>query len=233
MLATIPRSGSTYCAIRLWQSGLLGAPMEYLNFRVMGEVFRRLAYEPDEQGYIPPARVHAYWHDIQRLRTSANGMFGYKMFPGNYVEMARRYPDFLPAITPNFIVYLTRRDDLGQAMSYSRAQRSKVWFAGIENTVDVPYDFDHIRLCLRNVRTQKASWEAIFDKAGVAPIRIFYEDLLANETIVVHDVLRHMGIRIDPSAALEIPMVMRQTDGVHAEWRSRFLNDAARETSQA
>lgn len=32
MLATLPRSGSIFCAIRLWQTGLLGAPMEYLNF---------------------------------------------------------------------------------------------------------------------------------------------------------------------------------------------------------
>ncbi len=233
MLATIPRSGSTFCAIRLWQSGLLGAPMEYLNFRVMGQVFRRLGYQPDERGHIPEGRMADYWRDIRRLRTSLNGMFGFKMFPGNYIEIAKAYPSFLANITPNYVVYLTRRDDLGQAMSYSRARRSNVWFAGVEKTLDVPYDFDHIKGCLKSVRQQKQSWEDIFAATGTTPIRIYYEDLLSHGETVVACVLTAMGITPDASTALEVPMIIRQTDGINADWQARFLDDLSRHTEAA
>lgn len=227
MLATVPRSGSTYCAIKLWQSGLLGAPMEYLNFPVMGQVFRRLGYEPDEKGLIPSSHIARYWHDIRRLRTSLNGMFGFKMFPANYIEIARVYPELLKQITPNYVVYLTRKDEIGQAMSYSRARRSKVWFAGIEHTRDVPYDFDHIKSCLHSVQQQKKSWEDIFQRAGVTPIRIFYEDILANDSEVVGSVLQAMGIKMDARVAIEVPMILRQSDGMSREWRARFAQDQA------
>jgi LPS sulfotransferase NodH len=227
MLATVPRSGSTYCAIRLWQSGLLGAPMEYLNFPVMGQVFRRLGYTPDEKGLIPAERIRDYWRDIRRLRTSLNGVFGFKMFPANYIEIARSYPTLLEEITPNYVVYLTRRDEVGQAMSYSRARRSKTWFAGVENTLDVPYDFDHIKSCLYSVQQQKKSWEDIFERTGVAPIRIFYEDLLDDGSGVVETVLHAMGIETDANAAVEVPMILRQSDGMSREWRERFAQDQA------
>ena len=32
VLASLPRSGSTYLSHVLWESGCLGAPLEYLNF---------------------------------------------------------------------------------------------------------------------------------------------------------------------------------------------------------
>ena len=32
LLATVPRSGSTYLSHVLWRTGCLGAPLEYLNF---------------------------------------------------------------------------------------------------------------------------------------------------------------------------------------------------------
>jgi trehalose 2-sulfotransferase len=37
MIATVPRSGSTYFAIQMWRTGVLGAPMEYLNFPAMAK----------------------------------------------------------------------------------------------------------------------------------------------------------------------------------------------------
>jgi trehalose 2-sulfotransferase len=226
MLATIPRSGSTYCAIRLWQTGLLGAPMEYLNFRIMGDLFHRLGYVADEEGHIPAGRIGEYWSDVQRLRTSPNGMFGYKMFTSNYVEVAKKYPAFLEEVTPNYVIYLVRRDVLGQAMSYSRAQRSKVWFAGITDALNVDYDYGHIKQCIKTIEGQRQSWEDAFRYTGVEPIRIFYEDLMASESSTMAVVLSAMGIQADLAAAVDIPMIERQTDGISKSWRDRFLEES-------
>lgn len=229
MLATIPRSGSTYCAIRLWQTGLLGAPMEYLNFRIMGDLFHRLGYVADQEGHIPPEQVSDYWSDVQRLRTSSNGMFGYKMFTSNYVEIAKKYPDFLQQITPNYVIYLIRRDLVGQGISYSRAQRSKVWFADVNNTPDIGYDYAHIKQCIKAIEGQRQCWEDVFRYTGVEPIRIFYEDLMALESTTVESVLAAMGIKEDPSRVVDIPMIKRQTGGLSKDWRERFLEDRARD----
>jgi len=228
MLATIPRSGSTFCAIKLWQTGLLGAPMEYLNFRIMGDMFRRLGYAVNEEGRLSADVVARYWRDVQRLRTSSNGVFGFKMFTTNYVEIANRYPNFLQQVTPNYVIYLVRKDLIGQAMSYSRAQRSRVWFSGIENTPDVNYDYQHIKSCLQAIERQRKCWESVFALTKISPIRVFYEDLIASSQLTIGSILQEMGIREDKSCEINVPMIKRQTDGICKEWRERFLEDDAR-----
>lgn len=229
MLATLPRSGSTYCAIRFWQSGVLGAPMEYLNYQVVGNLLRRLGYSVEMEA----RSLLNYWHDVQRLRTSANGVYGFKMFIANYVEIAKRAPAFLDEIRPSHVVYLTRRDEIGQAMSYSRAQKSKVWFAGVPDTPEVEYDFAHIKMCLRSINHQKTAWEKTFELTGVRPIRVTYEDLLERGEACIQEVQSAMGISPDARAAIDIPMIERQTDGISQEWRERFLEDSLREAGEA
>lgn len=231
MLATIPRSGSTYCAIRLWQTGLLGAPMEYLNFHVIDDLLQRLGYQVSEKDHMNIKQMNGYWRDVQRLRSSPNGVFGYKMFIENYVKMARCVPGFLRKITPHYVIYLTRRDVLGQAMSYSRAMRSKVWFADVPNTPIVDYDYVHIKTCLRSIKRQKSAWESIFELTGIKPIRIAYEDLANSSLTVVDDVLNAMGIKLDESRAISIPMINRQIDGVSGEWRERFTEDSFKDVN--
>lgn len=230
MLATLPRSGSTYCAIKLWQTGLLGAPMEYLNFWVITDLFKRLGYPLDRDSRISSRDVQSYWMNVQVLRTSLNGVFGWKMFTSNFLEISRIYPNLLQDITPNYILYLTRNDELGQAFSYSRAMKSKTWFGGIENATEVTYDFNHIKLCLKMIRDQKSYWEKIFLTVNVEPMRLYYEDLLANPDQFTEDILIWMGINLDPSSHINVPITVRQTDGVSKAWRDRFAEDIAHDT---
>jgi len=93
--------------------------MEYLNYRVVGNLLRRLGYSVEMEA----RSLRDYWHDVQRLRISANGVYGFKMFIANYVEISKRAPTFLDEIRLNHAVYLTRREDIGQAMPYFRAQK--------------------------------------------------------------------------------------------------------------
>src|SRR4051812_43480431 len=48
LLATVPRTGSTFLSHLLWRSGCLGAPLEYLNFEPSGP-FAFAASSPGEQ----------------------------------------------------------------------------------------------------------------------------------------------------------------------------------------
>lgn len=224
MLATLPRSGSTFCSIHLWRTGLLGAPMEYLNFRVMGKLFNRLGYQPTKQGYLSQNKVRKYWRDIQLLRTSPNGVFGYKMFTSNYLEIAKHHPRLLGMISPNRVIYLTRKDEIGQAISFSRAARSKIWFAGFSNSDHTEYDFDHISFFHKKISLQKRSWENIFALTNCRPIRIYYEDLLLDPETVIKDAKIQMGIET-LSEPIFIPLIERQTDEKSHAWRKQYMQD--------
>lgn len=229
MLATLPRSGSTFCAIRMWQTGVLGAPMEYLNFPVLKSTFRRLRLSVGADGLIDASQVDTYWRKISILRTSPNGVFGYKMFGSNFVEIAKRFPAFLKQISPQHVIYLTRRDVVGQAISYSKSQRSNVWFADVLNAPEVDYDFCHIALCKRQIERQKSAWERYFSHVNLVPIRIYYEDLLPDGgSRVIQHVIHSLGLDIRHSVDLRIPMIRRQSDGRSLEWRERFARDELR-----
>jgi hypothetical protein len=65
MVAATPRSGSTAFCLELWRTGVLGAPLEYANFELLGRIQRwKTAHE----------RVTQYWRELQGLRTSTNGV---------------------------------------------------------------------------------------------------------------------------------------------------------------
>src|ERR1700742_4128747 len=72
LLATVPRTGSSYLSHLLWQTGCLGAPLEYLNFDPVGP-YHFAANSPDQQQQL--------WRSVVQRRTSPNGMFGVKCFP--------------------------------------------------------------------------------------------------------------------------------------------------------
>src|SRR5438445_9241334 len=69
MLASLPRSGSTWFSHLLWRTGCLGAPLEYLNFEAAGPYYFA-ASSPDVQRQL--------WECLAHRRTSANGVFGVK-----------------------------------------------------------------------------------------------------------------------------------------------------------
>jgi LPS sulfotransferase NodH len=99
MIAAVPRSGSTLLCTTLWESGVLGAPLEYLNFGFMTHVPRwsRALCRPTE-----------YWEELQKVRTSPNGVFSYKMFSSNYKRIGELSQDLLARIAPTHVVYITR-----------------------------------------------------------------------------------------------------------------------------
>jgi hypothetical protein len=45
LLASVPRSGSTYGSHILWQTGCLGAPLEYCNFEPTGPPGQRVVLD--------------------------------------------------------------------------------------------------------------------------------------------------------------------------------------------
>ena len=80
LLATVPRSGSTYLSHVLWRTGCLGAPLEYLNFDPAG---------PWGFANGSPAEQQRLWLSAQRIRTSPNGKIVGKIANGGPKKLSK------------------------------------------------------------------------------------------------------------------------------------------------
>jgi LPS sulfotransferase NodH len=217
MLATMPRSGSTYFAIELWRTGVLGAPMEYANTPYISLLGERMDFKGD---------IVEYWDKVRSIRTSPNGMFGFKMFMRNYKDCQDDHPDLLREIAPDKVIYLTRRDVLEQAVSYSKAIQSKAWFHGVKVASEPVYSFDDIRECEQMIRYQMAFWESLFELTCAEVHRVTYEDLLSSPTHEVQKVADFLNVRLDPASILEIDSIEMQRNAQSMEWVGRYRDEA-------
>jgi LPS sulfotransferase NodH len=213
MIAAAPRSGSTAFCLELWRTGVLGAPLEYANFELLGRIPRwRTARDRGVQ----------YWKELQAIRTSTNGVFAYKFFAANYVQIARTAPELLPLVAPSHVIYLTREDLLAQAISYSKASRSGVWFGGGAPVCGVPFDEAHVKELYQSIRRQMASWERIFELTKASVLRVTYEEMLRDPKQVVSKSVRHVlgdSARLQP---LDLPELAIQRNEESEGWKERL-----------
>jgi LPS sulfotransferase NodH len=221
MIAAIPRSGSTMFCTDLWETGVLGAPLEYLNFSLMQNIPRwRAALE----------RPTEYWRAIKRVRTAPSGVFSYKMLPSVYQQLADTSQEWLSEIAPSRIIYFTREDIDAQAISYSKAIQSDAWFADVPERQSPQYSFAHIADCKELLLRQMADWERICKFIGSDVLRVTYEDVLRSKDAVIARVLAFVTGHTHREY-LSIPRIRIQRNSASAEWCAQLAEDLVRRQS--
>lgn len=222
LLATVPRSGSTYLSHLLWRTGCLGAPLEYLNFDPAG---------PYGFASGSPAEQRRLWMAAWRHRTSPNGVFGLKGFPVQFEALQQDNPallaevlrQILPSRAESRIVYLRRRDRTAHAISYARAILSGVWRKEQEHPALAEPDYSPVAVerAGRLIEEQEASWEAMFADLNLTPLTLWYEDAVAEPERAVAAVAGYLGITLDPGAEVEVPAVARQSQEGARTWAAK------------
>jgi LPS sulfotransferase NodH len=215
LLATTPRAGSTVFAEQMWKTGAMGAPMEYPSIRNRRELFQRLRSESWSD----------YWDKVRHRRTSPNGVFSYKMFPCNLLEIARKEPALYKKISSTHIIFLTRQDQLSQAISLVKASQTGAWFCDTDHKHSLIYDAELISTCLASIRKQLGFWEDFFLATGARVHRVTYEQLLENRGSVLSKIAAHIEVELTPDRTISIPMIRMQRDALSEEWRLRFLEE--------
>lgn len=218
MLATIPRTGSTFLCLRMWAEGVFGAPLEYLNTNFNASIFSRLS----------DGTLSEYWRKVQRLRQTPNGVFAYKMFVANYYLIKDSDSEFLQEIAPSHVVYLTREDKIAQAISFARAIQTGRWFDAVIDLADPEYCFGAIREQEKSIAEQEATWEAIFKLTETRPYRITYEQVVSDCDSVIQGLADFVGEALDGGQRIEISSIERQADSKSEEWRKRYLEERSR-----
>lgn len=219
LLASLPRAGSTWLSHELWASGCLGAPLEYLNFEPGGP-YGHAAGRPAEQVDL--------WRKALATRTSRNGVFGLKAFPGQLHEVQQGNPSLVAQVmrlllgpaSPRKVVDLRRRDRKAHAVSYARALLSGIWRAEQEREGrDEPaFSALAVERAEAMLDQQQAAWQAMYADLGVVPLVVWFEDALADPAGAVQQVAGYLGVSLDPVARVAVPTIRQQAQEGARAW---------------
>jgi len=163
--------------------------------------------------------------EIQRRRTSSNGVFGIKIhYPhirqfGGFAQLVEFFPDV-------YFVLLSRKDVLKQAVSLSIANQTGVYISGQKPVNDDPkYIFSHIDQRLRQTILNNSSWRFKLAASGCKYIELDFEDVLHNLARSIEGIAGFMDIDIDRTEIPNEQVTAKQGDDRNSEWAARFTSD--------
>jgi LPS sulfotransferase NodH/SAM-dependent methyltransferase len=209
------RCGSQYLCWKLWATGVLGAPCEYLNpgyeIRVLMKRFNVFSHAD-------------YVAKLLERRTSQNGIFGLKEHFHHFEAFLKAYPSLLDVLSPVTYVYISRRDKIAQAVSMAKALQTDQWSSRMEVGSRPPLQYDRalIANCLKDLERQDAGWLRWFEAQKIAPFQLTYEDLVADTPRAVESIVALLGAQDDERVEVAVPPAKKQSDETNHEWIERF-----------
>ena len=216
IIAASYRCGSTHLCTRLWRTGRLGAPFEYLNYEhEMKFLYSRLGADSPQD----------YLERLIACRMSDNGIFGLKAHFHHFRAALRACPSTLERLQPLQFIFIRREDKIAQAVSLAKALQTRAWLGlSTLERAQVPlfYSSEFIGACLKEIDRQETSWMEWFDSRKVSPHLVRYEELLRDEASTVTNLCFALGVANDEPSTVEVPVIERQSDSVNAEWISSF-----------
>lgn len=255
LIASTPRSGSSFLAAGLVATGVAGRPEEYFAAEHMG------AYKEDLQ--LPQdCSWPEYLVNVMAYAATKNGVRGVKIHWRDVVLLARAlgFGDdpgaVLEMLFPTAVfVNIIRTDRRAQAISLFRAEATGEWFrpsgpsaqarpwglylarpAPGPTAVDltgVAPTYEQIVGMERALDAEQAAWTAYFRTRSREVLTVRYEDLDANYRGEIARVLRFLGA--DPAHAARVPEppLERQSDHINEHWRRLIDREERRESATA
>lgn len=239
VICTSPRSGSTLLCKLLAATGVAGVPQSYFHMPSLAEWMadHDIAQQPAE-----PERdlLRRIFDAAMTAGRGGTGLFGLRLqrqsfaffleklgvlHPGEANDADR----FAAAFGRVLFIHLTRRDKVGQAVSFVKAQQTGLWHAAPDGTElerlsaprDPVYDAAEIGTWHRRMTEYDRDWDAWFRREGVAPLRLTYEALAEDPQGILRTVLSGLGLDPDRANGV-VPGVKRLSDAVSRDWAARF-----------
>jgi trehalose 2-sulfotransferase len=238
------RVGSTMLTQALEDIGIAGRPREWLEHPAGVGL-------PAKYGVADAGQLREY---LWREAVTPNGVMGtkYGMSTAAHQALTALFAGVIPgvddpdgrqawaAVYPACQhVYMTRRNKLRLAISWLRAIRSHEWHrptrAGTvlgeppppAAVIDVPdaYDYASIEYLLVEANHAEADMQDQFDRWGVVPHTIVYEDLVADYEPTVRRLLDFLELPGRAGIAIPAPSFDRLADATSEEWYQRFSRD--------
>ena len=148
--------------------------------------------------------------------------------------LSRLYPDLagneLVLLEKAFgrlkFIYLRREDVVAQAISLYRASQTGYWHIDEGQAPDQPpaFDFDTISLLVAELRQDNLDWQSWFERVGVKPMPVVYEDFAADPETAVSEVLRFLEVELPAGVELSASN-RRLADETTALWLGRYSEE--------
>jgi trehalose 2-sulfotransferase len=256
LLCATPRSGSTLLCELLRSTGVAGRPGEPLQqLRATNRARQPRQYfegldDPEVLGLLretqpgEPESAELFEERLTRAiadATTPNGVFATKLMWGYALDLFGRLQerpatrDLPPAeaLAQTFpltaYVHVTRPDKVAQAVSLWTAVQTERWRDEGGETPEgrePQYSRAAIAHLERQLDNQDRAWRLWFRNAGIEPLTVTYDELVADQVATVERVLVAAGIEERPEQ-LEPVQMRRQSDGRSADWIARFEAERA------
>lgn len=235
VVASTPRTGSTLLCRSLWDTGLAGAPKEYLNPMQLRDwevrlgswtsvvrhrmlsgaglaLIGRLGWDEE--------RLDEHLARVMDRRTGADGWFGMKLHAHHHRQWFAAH-GLEERHGPVRWIRIHREDRLAQAISWERALQTGRWASHQDATRVAPrYSRAAINRRLVAIDRDERWWDDHLD--GREVLAFSYERLVRNRAVCVREALRWLGIEGASGVGLREAALERQADAVSVEWARRY-----------
>ena len=228
LLCGTPRTGSTFLCSLLTSTGVAGRPESYFR-------------EPDERAWATTFGLavaadgvidyRSFVAAARRAGSTTNGVFAARIMWGTMDLVTDRLRGIrhgahdLDVLTEAFgplrFVHLRRVDDVGQAVSWARAEQTGYWQQGDEASTEPAIDLGRVDELIDVIGAHNSAWDVWFEQNGVRPHRVTYEDLTAEPDHTVREILNHLDLVLPTDGGPE-SQHRKQADAINAEWVRRF-----------
>jgi LPS sulfotransferase NodH len=246
------RSGSTLLVESLRVTGVAGRPAEFFerlpdtSLPPQSPDWFVGVHDPEIDALLAPVRpgrpdtrdARRWRDDVREQGVGDNGVWGGKLMWNQTSLLRDRVRELLGGREPQLReavetvvgvdpiwVYVHRADVAGQAVSMWRAVQTQAWTAG-ESARDAQAEYHRgaIAHLAEYFVAQQAAWEGWFAREGIEPVRVEFDELVADPTSTTARVLDAVGL--DPTLAPPPPL-RRQGDARSREWVRRYRQEAA------
>lgn len=234
LLCTVPRCGSSYLCHLLGRTRRLGMRANAEGNREHLLWIRAGLRPVDWSRETPASLLEAAF----AASASPDGSQGFKMmwadlelllgrFGGSAAGQRRRRRFEAELASTTRFVSLRRRDLLRQAVSWSKALQSDGFRLESEERYRGRFRYSYLALVRRQeaLRGQLAAWRSFFERNGIEPLELVYEDYLRDPETAVRSVAAAVGVEVAPLPSLDGGPLQVQSNAVNEEWTRRFRRD--------
>ena len=238
LICATPRTGSTLLCALLKSGGAAGKPESY---------FRRQDKEnwALKWNILGPGKTYEfsdYLNAAIAAGSTVNNIFAARIMWGTMGELVHDLAKMRPAkaggdldlltraFGPVQFIYLKRRDFVAQAVSLLRAEQTDLWHISDDLPAGTPaatphYDGRRIHELVTEAQEHNAAWEDWFQRNGIRPYRVMYEDFSADPVKTTREVHDFLGIALEKDIQLKAGN-KRLSDQLNEEWIGRYHAEA-------
>lgn len=239
IICASPRSGSTHLCDLLTASGIAGHPNSYFRSPDISYWAGLWGVDGPTTDSDPTFNL-AYLPAMKRAGSAGTGIFGLRLMWQAVRDTEKRLnvafgktSDVATllelAFGPTLFIHLSRRDKDAQAVSLVRAEQTGLWHVatdGSERERTTPphapfFDATQINQSRDRLITDDVNWSSFFDRRGIEPLRVLYEDLTNNPQATLAGVLSRLGRDANIASTIN-SSTAKMADHTSILWKQRI-----------